>query len=136
MYYAPHELAARTDGFSKLKFFRAYLRTFLKNFQGERICADKSYELVLKSDGRYAVSHSAGGDSAPLLSESEELLFRYLCFLHTAEFWQGFEELRNLHGVKKPLIVKDFLSRLDESIDRKDLLKRTEGLRRQVIILS
>jgi hypothetical protein len=70
------------------------------------------------------------------LSESEQVLFRYLCFLRTAEFWRGFEELRNLHGIKKPLIIKDFLERLDESIDTKDIIDRTVKLGRQVIILT
>jgi hypothetical protein len=70
------------------------------------------------------------------LSESEQILFRYLCFLRTAEFWRGFEEIRNLHGVKKPLIIKDFLERLDESIDTSSIINRTMELGRQVIILT
>ena len=70
------------------------------------------------------------------LSESEQTLFRYLCFLRTAEFWQGFEELRNLHSVKKPILTQDFLERLDESIDLQDILERTRRLNRQIIILT
>jgi hypothetical protein len=41
-----------------------------------------------------------------------------------------------LHGIKKPLIIKDFLERLDESIDTKDIIDRTVKLGRQVIILT
>ena len=87
-------------------------------------------------NGKYAVKHGSDGDFPVVLSETERTLFRYLCFLRTAEFWRGFEELRNLHGIKKPLIIKDFLNRLDESVDSEDLLRRTQKLGRQVIILS
>ena len=136
LYYAPCELAKQTEGISTLRAFRSYLRTFIKNFKGETIREGKHYEIVLKPNGRYAVKHRIDGDHPVLLSESEHTLFRYLCFLRTAEFWRGFEDIRNLHGIKKPLIIKDFLNRLDKSIDIKDLLKRTEELGRQVIILS
>ena len=135
-YYAPRELAKQTEGISTLRAFRLYLRTFIKNFKGETIREGKHYEIVLKPNGRYAVKHRIDGDLPVLLSESERTLFRYLCFLRTAEFWRGFEDIRNLHGIKKPLIIKDFLNRLDESIDVKDLLRRTGELGRQVIILS
>ena len=92
--------------------------------------------MYLKKDGKYAVRYKGDNDIPVFLSESEQTLFRYLCFLRTAEFWQGFEELRTLHALKKPLLVKDFLSRLDESINIENLLKRTTELERQVIILN
>jgi hypothetical protein len=56
--------------------------------------------------------------------------------LRTAEFWRGFEEIRDLHGVNKPLIIKDFSERLDESIDTKAIIDRTVKLGRQVIVLG
>ena len=46
------------------------------------------------------------------------------------------EELRNLHGVKKPLMIMNFLERLDESINIQDLLERTSLLKRQVLLLT
>ena len=136
LYYEPCELATQTEGVSALRAFKSYLRTYIKNFKGEAIRHGKHYEIVLKPNGIYAVRHRIDGDLPVFLSESERTLFRYLCFLRTAEFWRGFEEIRNLHGIKKPLIIKNFLNRLDESIDVGDLLKRTEELGRQVIILS
>ena len=44
--------------------------------------------------------------------------------------------MRNLHGIKKPFIIKDFLKRLDESIDTKEIIDRTLALGRQVIVLG
>ena len=136
LYFARNELSKRTGDLSNLKAFRAYLRYFIAHFQPEPIRDGKYYEIVMKNDGRYDVRHKHYEVSPVCLSESEQILFHYLCFLRTAEFWQGFEELRNLHALKKPLLVKDFLSRLDESINIENLLQRTTELERQVIILN
>ena len=135
-YFDFRELSGRTDRMSEIKAFRAYLRRFLKEFTPETIREGKRYELCLAEDGKYVVRYKDDHDMPALLSESEQMLFRYLCFLRTAEFWQGFEELRNLNGIKKPLIIEGFLERLDESIDVGELLKRTLQLQRQTIILS
>ena len=136
LYYAPRELSMLTDGMSDLSAFRAYLRNYIASFKPERIRAGKSYEIFLDKDGRYAVKCMIDGSKAKLMSESDKTLFRYLCFLRTAEFWRGFEELRNLHGIQKPLVVSQFLEKLDESIDVDHLLERTKNLNRQVIILT
>lgn len=135
-YYSPSDLSKCTDRLSETKAFRSYLKRFIKDFKPETIRDGKRYELCLNKDGRYAVRYKGDNDMSVLLSESEEMLFHYLCFLRTAEFWQGFEELRNLHSVKKPMLVGDFLERLDESIDTRDILERTMRLNRQTIILT
>ena len=135
-YYSPRDLSKSTDRLSETKAFRSYLKTFIKNFKSETIRDGKRYELYLKKDGRYAVRYKGDNDMPVFLSESEQTLFRYLCFLRTAEFWQGFEELRNLHSVKKPILIGDFLERLDESINMQDILERTRRLNRQIIMIT
>lgn len=136
MYYRTNELSRLTGGLSELRAFRAYLHEFINRSEPELIREGKKYEIFLKKNGRYALKYKSAQGGVMTLSESERVLFRYLCFLRTAEFWRGFEEIRNLHSVKKPLIVKNFLDRLDESIDLRRLLQRTSELDRQVIILS
>ena len=135
-YYSPSNLSKCTDQLSETKAFRSYLKTFIKDFKSETIRDGKRYELYLKKDGRYAVRYKGDNDMPVFLSESEQTLFQYLCFLRTAEFWQGFEELRNLHCVKKPIIIADFLERLDELIDLQDILERTKRLNRQIIMIT
>ena len=135
-YYSSGDLSKCTDRLSEIKAFRSYLKTFIKDFKSESIRDGKRYELYLKKDGRYAVRYKGDNDMPVFLSESEQTLFRYLCFLRTAEFWQGFEELRNLHSVKKPILTRDFLERLDKSIDTQDVLERTKRLNRQIIMLT
>lgn len=136
VFFPRNELSRLTGDLSNLKAFRAYLRYFIAHFQPELIREGKYYEIVMKNDGRYDVRHKHYEGSPVCLSESERVLFRYLCFLRTAEFWYGFEDLRNLHEVKKSLIIKDFLERLDESIDTSSIINRTMELGGQVIILT
>jgi hypothetical protein len=135
-YYLPGELCKRTDGNSSLAAFRTYLRDYVKEFKTDRIREGKRYELFLTRNGRYSVRYVDGEGMPVHLSESESLLFKFLCFLKTAEFWRGFEEIRNLHGVKKPLLVTNFLERLDDSIDTRELLERAVAQNRQLIILT
>ena len=124
------------DGLLHIKAFRSYAFDYVQNFKPEPLREGKRYEIVLEKNGLYGVRYMDDGEQPVYLSESEQTLFRYLCFLRTAEFWQGFEEIRNLHSVKKPFVIKDFLERLDESIDVAELFSRTLNLGRQIIILT
>ena len=124
------------DGLLHIKAFRSYAFDYVQNFKPEPLREGKRYEIVLEKNGLYDVRYMDDGEQPVYLSESEQTLFRYLCFLKTAEFWQGFEEIRNLHSVKKPFIIKEFLERLDESIDVSALLERTLKLGRQIIVLT
>ena len=136
LYYSKGELSKVTDGLSDINAFRRYLRDFLGNSQPELLRDGKGYEIFLSESGRYAVRYKDGGSVTDTLSVSEKMLFKYLCFLRTAEFWRGFEEIRNLHGIKKPLLISGFLERLDEAIDAKEFLSRAETLKRQVILIT
>ena len=132
----PEILNRSVDGLLHIRAFRSYAFDYVQSFKPEPLREGKRYEIVLEKNGLYGVRHMDDGEQPVYLSESEKTLFRYLCFLKTAEFWQGFEEIRNLHSVKKPFIIKDFLERLDESIDVSELFDRTLSLGRQMIVLT
>lgn len=136
LYFPRNELHRFTGEMSSLKTFRAYLKQFIKQFRPQVIREGKQYEFILKSDGRYGVRYKNDEGMPICLSESEKILFRYLCFLSTLEFWYGFEQLRNLHSINKPLIITNFFERLDVSIDSSEFIDRTRELGRQVIILT
>ena len=136
LYYSKGELSKVTGGLSDIKAFRRYLHDFLNNFEPELLRDCKGYEIFLSKSGRYAVRYKDSGPVTTMLSASEKMLFKYLCFIRTAEFWHGFEEIRNLHCIEKPLIISGFLERLDESIDVRDLLNRAEKLKRQTILIT
>lgn len=129
-------LERQTGGVSCLDSFRLYLSEFIKNFRQERIAGGKNFEIVLQKNGLYGVRCVGADDSPVHLSETERRIFQYLCFLKTADFWCGFEKIRNMHDEIKPLVVTNFLERIDEAIDVGDILDKTRKLKRQVILLK
>ena len=135
-FYRGGELSERTEGLSEIKAFRAYLKSYIKDFTPETLREGKQYELKIDADGRFYPCCKASPDNTPSLSESERTLYRFSCFLNTAEFWRGFENMRNMHSIKKPLLVRDLLERLDMSIDVTELTERLRTLDRQIILLT
>jgi hypothetical protein len=132
---APTDVSSRTESRTDLKTFRSHLIEYIKGFQPEPINCKKDYLATINREGRFEVfcPGVCGGVS---LSETEEKLFRYICFLNVAEFWAGFEKIRDLHHEKKPLVLQNFLEYLDESTDISALITRTIKLQRQMIILT
>ncbi len=71
------------------------------------------------------------------LGMPREPLFKYMCFLNVGNFWSGFEAVRDFNNIKKPLVVKDFLKHLNESVIDSDVIVRmARNLDRQVIMLK
>ncbi len=135
-YFEPRELSERTDGLSDIKAFRRQLRLFADKFEPRLLRDGKQYEITVDENGRYDLRGRSSPDEAVHLSESEDVLFSYLCFLYTAKFWSDFDEIRDFNRIKKPIIVKSFFERLDEGIDTSEILDETEKAERQVIILK
>ncbi len=126
---------ARSEGVTNTKTFQAYLYRYMKTFSPERIHVSKKYLAVLDHQGIFqAVCPDFSGELH--LSTTEEKLFHYICFLNIAAFWESIETLRDLHHVKKPLVIKNFLEFLDESTDISSLIQRTLQLNRQIIVLT
>ena len=63
---------------------------------------------------------------------NDEMQYRLLCHLKALEFWDGFEDIRNLHYVRKPFIVKDYG---EHSENQNTLFDRAKDTGRQVIVL-
>lgn len=132
---APADVSNRTESRTDLKTFRAHLNEYIKAFQPEPINCEKEYLASINPQGRFEVFYpGASGEVA--LSETEEKLFLYICFLNIAEFWADIEKIRDLHHEKKPLVIQDFLEFLDASTDIGALVVRTIKLQRQVILLT
>ena len=131
----PADVSSRTEKRIDLKTFRAYLIAYIKSFQPEPINCKKNYLTAISPEGRFAV-FDPGRSGDVRLSETEEKLFLYICFLNIAKFWTDIERIRDLHHEKKPLVIWNFLEYLDESTDISALVARTVKLHRQIIILT
>lgn len=128
-------LSVKTRRLADTHTFRQYLLQYIKAFRPEPIHSQKQYQIATTPCGKFT-ARFPGVPGKVYLSETEQRLFHYLCFLHVAEFWAGFEKLRDLHHEKKPLVIQNFLELLDESADIRTLLTRTRKLQRQIIVLT
>lgn len=129
------DISGRTARIATTQTFRMHLIQYIRTFQPEPVNCKKPYQATINRQGRFEVFYPGVSDDI-LLSETEEKLFLYLCFLNIAEFWTDIEKIRDLHHEKKPLLIQNFLEYLDESTDISGLISRTNKLKRQVIILS
>lgn len=132
---ATTDVSPRTECRTDLKTFRSHLIEYMKAFRPEPINCAKDYFVTMNREGQFEVFHPGiSGDLC--LSETEEKLFLYTCFLNVAEFWTDIEKIRNLHHEKKPLVIQNFLEFLDASTNLCGLIARTIRLQRQIIILT
>ena len=128
-------LSDRTDRLIDTKTFHRYLLGYIRSFVPEPLGSKKNYLVSINQQGKFEVM-LPGFEGEIHLSETEKRLFSYICFLNVAEFWAGFEKMRDLHHEKKPLLIQDFLEFLDEGADISSLIARTQKLHRQIIILT
>lgn len=134
-YREDDDLSGKTERLVDTNTFRRYLCQYIQEFRPEPINSQKKYQAAVSEQGIFGVQCS-GFSGKIFLSETEEKLFLYICFLNIAEFWAGFEKIRDLHHEKKPLLIRDFVEFLDESANINALIARTQKLQRQIIILT
>lgn len=132
---APKDLHSRSNYIVDTKTFRSHLVRYIKAFEPEPINNIKNYKASINNQGRFEVVYPGVSGEIPL-SETEEKLFLYICFLNVAEFWEDVEKIRDMHHERKPLLIKNFLEFLDQTTDIHGLISRTINLRRQVILLT
>lgn len=134
-YYGEHDFRKITDGYGVTRSFRAFLNEYIKTFTPIKINQDKEYFIHLLPSGEFVVKYK----DEPItlyLSESESVLYHYICFLCLADFWSRVESIRNINRIDKPIIVPNFLERIDDSVNLSDVMERTLKLERQVIIIA
>lgn len=134
-YYPNGDFSKVTDGFGETRSFRALINQYIRGFSPIRLHNGKDFWLHLMPTGQFVIKNNNGLEN-PTLSESEDTLYHYLCFVCLAEFWSAAETIRNFNHINKPLIISDFLEHLDQSIDVSDILQRTAQINRQIFLFE
>lgn len=135
-YYPDNSFADVTDGIGTTKTFRSYLKNYIRTYRPQRLREDKEYLLILDNNGEFKITHpNLSIDAMPCLSESENMIYHYLCFLNLSEFWYGIEQIKDIHHVRRPIIISDFVERIDSSIDITEYIVRTQKLGRQTFLI-
>ena len=125
------EFADKTDGVGVTRGFRSHMTNFIRNFKPELLVKGKPYILILNKKGEFCVEDIYNPGERALLSENEETIYHYLCYLHLSNFWSQIKCIKDQNHLAPPLIVDDFLDRLDQSTDTKQLIDKAVSLNRQ-----
>lgn len=133
-YYSGNDFATITGGIGETKTFRSYLNSYIKNFRPLPLIRGKDYYLILDESGKFEV-FNGGNDNSPL-SETESLIYHFLCFIHLAKFWSEVEKIRDINHLNKPLIIPDFLEKLDGNVDKAYITALVSSCERQAIFIK
>lgn len=101
----------------------------------QRLLPGKDYWLHLETDGRFTVRKGIDGEEIPCLSETENWVYHYLCFLQKIRLWDE-SQAADPEYMRFPVVIRDFSGRVDESVDIKPLYAQAETLGRQVLIIE
>lgn len=128
------EFRKSTAGAGFTDAFRSYLKHYIRHFTPQLLRPDKSYRLALSPTGEFTVVRPGASDTVFYLSDIENRLYHFLCFLNLAEFWAGFEAVRDMHHVQKPLFISELFEFLPQDTDMTREWERLAGLGRQIFI--
>lgn len=128
------EFRKSTAGAGFTDAFRSYLKHYIRHFRPQLLRPDKPYQLALSPTGVFTVVHPGVSDAVFYLSDTENRLFHFLCFLNLAEFWAGFEAIRDMHHIQKPLFISELLEFLPQNMDTTGVWERIACLGRQLFV--
>lgn len=128
------EFRKSTAGAGFTHAFRGYLKEYIRHFEPQLLRPDKPYQLALSPAGEFTVVHPESPDTVFYLSDIENWLYHFLCFLNLAGFWAGFEAIRDMHHVQKPLFISELFEFFPQDTDMTREWERLAGLGRQVFI--
>lgn len=119
-----------TDGIGNTRSFRLCLGEHIREYAPESPDFNRDCRMVLDKAGRFILEKSAGAAPAAL-SETENMLFEYLCFLNVNQFWKKVEAIRDLNHTAWPLFIKG----LSGTESASEYLKKALPLDRQVFVV-
>ena len=130
-YYSPGEFQKLTDGIGTTRIFRAYLSEYIREYE-PNVMPLTEYRIDILSDGRF-VGYSANSPNTIIKLEDDDIrLFDYLCYLNVNDFWDRFEEIRDMNHEKWPMIID--AADLANVPNFNELLKKSCVLQRQLIL--
>lgn len=126
-FYSHGEFAERTDGAGITRSFRAFLAQYIKEKRTGQLDLF-GYNAGLLPSGKFILLCTEN------IKETDARLFDYACYLGVKEFWEQFENIRNMNYEKWPGIVDATGS--DDISEYKKLFFRLGDKERQMIILT
>lgn len=134
-YYPPQTFERLTECIGGTNTFRRILKAFIREHPEEQLIKGKPYRMGLRRDGAFFAEHPAFPGQYADLSANEREVFTFRCFLCINEFWREVENVRDMHFIESPLMIRDLFERLDVATDTETIGEQIRKLQRQTFIL-
>ncbi len=106
----------------------------------QAVCKDKNLYLTMsKTDYVMHVKRIIDGKEEVVtdLSEQDRTIFQYLCYLQVNKFWQKVNQsLGENVGEELPLVITNFLEKLDENAPVDEFLSQAVATGKQVFVFT
>lgn len=136
-YYFKGRFSKMTNGIGVTRSFQSFLSSYIKEFKSEQLNKEKDLWLTLKENGEFVVTKGEAGEETTDFSEDDFLKYNLLCFMSLVDFWDGFNNLRNINAVKTPLIIKsNEKNNFSLKKDEKQLNNKICDSDRQIVIFA
>ena len=91
--------------------------------------------MAFRDEGTFDVICGTNGKVNNVnLSKDEEMILCYMCHLKALELWDGCEQIHDMHHIRKPIIITNFLEYLSEPQKTTKMIEK-ENMGRQVIVM-
>lgn len=130
-YYASGEFQKKTDGDGLTRSFRACLTEYMKVHEADGSpFGDNS--ICILPDGRLIGNCGLRNPKGQITDGTSSWRFDFLCYLHVIKFWDCFQDIRDMHHEKWPIIIE--AGEPYDSDAFAELLETQGTLGRQVIL--
>lgn len=131
-YYFKGRFSAMTNGIGVTRSFQSFLSSYIKGFEPEQINKEKNLWLNLKENGEFVITKGEAGEEITDFSEDDFFKYNLLCFMSLVDFWDEFNEIRNINTIKTPVVIK-LPDSCDFALDY--YIARTRKMNKQILFL-
>ena len=133
-YYSKDSFSKLTNGIGNTRLFRSCLSSHIKEYNESNTDNENCWQSVIKESGEVVLNRPSPCLDRNDLSESDAVLFEYLCYLDINQFWKEIEDVRDFNHTFWPLFIHELCARTDEATVLTGYVNKALSLNRQVFI--
>ena len=133
-YYSKGSFSKLTNGIGNTRLFRSCLSNHIKEYNESNKDNENNWQPVIKESGEVVLNSPSSCFDQNCLSESDAVLFEYMCYLDINRFWKEIEDIRDFNHTFWPLFINELCERTDEAITLTGYVNKALSLNRQVFV--
>ncbi len=133
-YYSKGSFSKLTNGIGNTRLFRSCLSCHIKEYNESNKDNEYCWQSFIKESGEVVLKSPSSCLDRNFLSESDAVLFEYMCYLDINQFWKEIEDVRDFNHTFWPLFINELCERTDEAITLTGYVNKALSLNRQVFV--